>query len=133
MNQLNLQERLLQCRRMFIKRHEVMVRIGVHDFEQAEPQRILIDVDAYVPLKQSQPKNDQLEDVVDYDFIRHVVASRIARGHINLQETLCDDVAQNILDHPQVVAVRVSTCKPDVYEDCDAVGVEILRIKEQLV
>ena len=33
-------------------------------------------------------------------------------------------------DHPQVRAVCVSTEKPDVYPDCDAVGVEVFRIKE---
>ena len=43
---------------------------------------------------------------------------------------MCDDVARMMLEHPQVMAVRVSTEKPDVYEDCDAVGVEIFRLKE---
>jgi dihydroneopterin aldolase len=33
-------------------------------------------------------------------------------------------------EHPQVRAARVSTEKPDVYPDCDAVGVEVFRIKE---
>ena len=50
-------------------------------------------------------------------------------GHIELQETLCDDVANTLLEHPKVQAVRVSTEKPDVYPDCDAVGVEVFRIK----
>jgi len=31
--------------------------------------------------------------------------------------------------HPGVQAVRLSTCKPDVYPDCDAVGVEVFRAK----
>jgi dihydroneopterin aldolase len=35
-----------------------------------------------------------------------------------------------MLKHPRVRAVRVSTAKPDVYPDCDAVGVEIFLIKE---
>jgi dihydroneopterin aldolase len=54
----------------------------------------------------------------------------MAQGHIHLQETLCDDVAQAMLTHPKVRAVRVSTEKPDVYPDCDSVGVEVFRIKE---
>jgi dihydroneopterin aldolase len=28
-----------------------------------------------------------------------------------------------------VQAVRLSTCKPDVYPDCESVGVEVFRIK----
>lgn len=127
-----LSDLLLQCRRLFIRRHEVLVRIGVHDFEQRDPQRIWIDADVYVSLHHTQSANDHIDEVVDYDFIRQVVAKRISQGHIQLQETLCDDVAQSILNHPQVLAVRLSTCKPDVYPDCEAVGVEVMLIKPTL-
>jgi dihydroneopterin aldolase len=67
--------------------------------------------------------------VVDYDFMRETVIKRIAQGHIHLQETLCDDLCSLMLVHPDVRAVRISTQKPDVYPDCAAVGVEVLRIK----
>ncbi|MGC9164015.1 MAG: dihydroneopterin aldolase, partial [Thiomonas sp.] len=67
---------------------------------------------------------------VDYDFMRSVIAARIARGHIHLQETLCDDVARIMLEHPRVKAVRVSTEKPDVYPDCHSVGVEVFHVKD---
>jgi dihydroneopterin aldolase len=43
---------------------------------------------------------------------------------------LCDDVSKIMLAHPNVRAVKVSTAKPDVYPDCEAVGVEIFLIKE---
>ena len=61
--------------------------------------------------------------------MRALVRERIAAGHINLQETLCDDLARVLLAHPLVRAVRVSTEKPDVYPDCDAVGVEVFHFK----
>jgi len=67
--------------------------------------------------------------VVDYDFIRRTVATRLSQGHIHLQETLCDDILAAILAHPKVHAARVSTAKPDVYPDCEAVGVEVFRSK----
>ncbi len=117
------------CRKLFLRRHEVMVQIGVHEFEKTAPQRMWIDVDLYVPLAHTTPQNDHIAEVVDYDFVREVVAQRIARGHIELQETLCDDLADELMRHPGVQAVRLSTCKPDVYPDCDAVGVEVFRAK----
>ena len=117
------------CRKLFLRRHEVMVQIGVHEFEKTAPQRLWIDVDLYVPLAQTTPQNDHIAEVVDYDFVREVVAQRIARGHIGLQETLCDDLVDQLMRHPGVQAVRLSTCKPDVYPDCDAVGVEVFRAK----
>ena len=62
--------------------------------------------------------------------MRSTIAKRVSLGHIHLQETLCDDLAKALIAHPQVRAVRLSTEKPDVYPDCDAVGVEVFRIKE---
>ena len=119
----------LSCRRLFLRNYEVHINIGVHDFEKLGPQRVRVNVDMYVLLSQSTPKADRIHEVVDYDFIRRTIAARVNAGHIELQETLCDDVANTLLEHPKVQAVRVSTEKPDVYPDCDAVGEEVFRIK----
>ena len=121
---------LNDCRRLFLRDYEVLINIGVHEFEKKGEQRILINVDLFIPLILSTPKEDQLDEVVDYDFIRSTIARRMAQGHIHLQETLCDDVVKAMLAHPKVRAVRVSTEKPDVYPDCASVGVEVFRIKE---
>jgi len=123
---------LMDCRRLFLRDYEVWINIGVHDFEKRGEQRVLMNVDLYVPLALSTPKADALEEVVDYDFIRRTISTRIKRGHIHLQETLCDDVLALMLAHPRVRAARVSTEKPDVYPDCEAVGVEVFGMKEAL-
>ena len=120
---------LADCRRLFLRNHELAVHIGVHDFEHGAPQRIRFNVDLYVPLALSTPQHDQLDEVVDYDFIRRTIVERVSRGHIHLQETLADDVLAKMLEHPHVRAARVSTEKPDVYPDCDAVGVEVFGLK----
>lgn len=122
--------RLMDCRRLFLRNYEVRINIGVHEIEKRGEQRVLINVELYVPLAVSTPTRDQLHEVLDYDFIRRSIAGRVARGHIHLQETLVDDVLAAMLAHPRVRAARVSTEKPDVYPDCDAVGVEVFGIKE---
>ena len=128
--QLSLMDELRRnCRRLFLRRHEVQARIGAHDFEKGVTQRLWIDVDLYVPLQQSTPSVDRLHEVVDYDFVRAEVATRLAQGHVELQETLCDDLARRLLAHANVRAVRVATSKPDVYPDCEEVGVEVFHIK----
>jgi dihydroneopterin aldolase len=119
---------LAGCRRLFLRNYEVQVRLGVHDFERLGPQRILVNVDLYIPLSQSTPQSDQLHEVVDYDFIRSCIAQRVSQGHIQLQETLVDDLLQTFLAHPKVRAARVSTEKPDVYPDCEGVGVEVFGL-----
>jgi len=122
---------LRDCRRLFLRNYEVMINIGVHDFEKKGEQRVLINVDLYIPLAESTPKADQLDEVVDYDFMRETVSKRMAQGHVHLQETLVDDLVQALLAHPRVRAVGLSTMKPDVYPDCEGVGVEVFKIKDE--
>ena len=121
---------LSDCRRLFLRNYEVQINIGVYEFEKKGEQRVLINVDLFIPLEVSTPNHDHLDEVVDYDFIRDTIAKRMAAGHIHLQETLCDDVVKAMLQHPRVRAACVSTMKPDVYPDCEGVGVEVFRIKE---
>jgi dihydroneopterin aldolase len=130
MHSLLVHPALMDCRRLFLRDYEVRINIGVHEFEKRGEQRVLINVDLFVPLAQSTPHADRLEEVLDYDFIRSSIIERVARGHIHLQETLADDVLQLMLAHPRVKAARVSTEKPDVYPDCEAVGVEVFGLKE---
>lgn len=122
---------LAQCRRLFVRHMEMMVNIGVHEFERQGPQRVMIDIDLYVDLAASTPQRDKLDEVFDYDFIRRSVFERIGQGHIELQETLCDDLLARMLACPEVMAARVCTEKPDVYPGCEAVGCERFGIKER--
>ena len=120
---------LRNCRRLFLRGLTVQAHIGIHDFELHSAQRIVIDVDLYVSFAGTSPHDDRIDEVVDYDFVRAVVHARVAKGHINLQETLCDDILSHLLEHTGVMAARVSTRKPDVYPDCESVGVEAFRAK----
>jgi len=120
----------LECRRIFLRDHVIWVQIGAHDFEKTQAQRVIFNVELFVPYASSTPQTDRLSEVVDYDFVREVIARRVATGHVELQETLCDDLATQLLAHPQVAAVRLSSCKPDVYPDCAGVGVEVFRMKD---
>lgn len=120
---------LQNCRRLFLRNYDILINIGVHDFEKKDEQHVIINIDLYVPLGQNTPKEDQLHEVVDYDFMRETIKEIASHGHIQLQETLCDEIMQKMLAHPLVIAARVSTEKPDVYPDCDGVGVEIFKVK----
>ena len=122
--------RLADCRRIFLRNYVVDANIGIHAHEQNGAQRVALNVDVFVPLSLSTPRHDRIHEVIDYDFIRLAIKHRIEQGHINLQETLVDDVARALLAHPAVRAVRVSSEKPDVYDDVDAVGIEVVHFKE---
>ena len=125
-----LDPRLADCRRLFLRNYVVDANIGIHAFEKAGAQRLALNVDLYIPLALSTPRHDRIHEVIDYDFIRLTIRHRLEQGHINLQETLVDDIARSLLAHPAVRAVRVASEKQDVYADVDAVGVEVLQFKD---
>ena len=120
---------LADCRRLFLRHFEIMMNIGVYESEKKGPQRVLINVDVYVPLTDNTPKEDKLLEVVDYNLMRDTIHSIAAVGHIHLLETLCDKIADTLMQHKLIRAVGISAEKPDVYPDSEGVGVEILRIK----
>ena len=72
-----------------------------------------------------------MAEAVDYDCVRNTIFQTISQGHIHLQETLCDEIIKRVLQHPLVMALRVSTENPDVYNDCQGVGVEVYATRQQ--
>jgi dihydroneopterin aldolase len=112
---------------LFLRDLDVSARIGVHDFERAAPQRLLINI--ALALEQA-PEADEITAVTDYDFIRRDIHRILARGHIDLQESLCLAIIEACRAQPNVVAARISTRKPDVYPDAGAVGCRMVWIAE---
>ena len=119
---------LSQARRIFLKNFALSVSIGVHDFEKAAIQRIVVNVDLYLE-PHVRVERDSIEETVDYDFLRGEIMRIAGSGHFHLQETFCERVLAVCLDRPGVIAARVSTEKPEVYPDCESVGFEIFRVK----
>jgi dihydroneopterin aldolase len=122
-----LDPRLSDCRRIFLQEFSLEASIGFHDFEKEARQRILVSVELFVPKQLSSSSRDDVQDVVDYDFIRMGVHRLTHSRHYNLQETLIDDIVRLCFEPKSVRAVRVTTQKPDVYPDCQTVGIEVFE------
>lgn len=126
-----LDPRLADCRRIFLHDYAIDASIGFHAFERAARQRILVNVELFVPIARSTSSTDTVDDTVDYDFIRHGIGELAGERHYNLQETLIDRIVEMCFAQKPVRAVRVSTEKPDVYPDCRTVGIEVFRFRPQ--
>jgi 7,8-dihydroneopterin aldolase/epimerase/oxygenase len=124
-----LDPRLAQCRRIFVRHFALPVSIGFLPEEQLAKQRVIFDIDVFVPIALTTPAHDQASEVIDYDFIRRRVVELAQSQHFNLQETLLDRVVTLLLDKPGVIAVRAVTQKPDIYPDDMTVGIEVFRFK----
>lgn len=120
-----------QCRLLSLRQYELDVRIGTHDFERKQAQRMWFDVDLCVDLNDAPAASDSIAQTVDYDFVRTGIAQLVGKKHYEIQETLCDAIVRHLLEKPQIRAVRVCICKPDVYPDCRSVGVERVALQGQ--
>jgi dihydroneopterin aldolase len=122
--------RLENCRRIFIRDYRLDMEIGAYAHEKNKSQYVAVNIEFWVPLAWNTPQNDDIEEIVNHDFVRPGIQQIITRGHINLQETLCDAIVELVLSHPKVIATRVSTEKREVYPDCECAGVEVFRFKD---
>ncbi len=118
-------------RHVFIRDLLLPCSIGIHQHEKLEPQQIRINLDLAV--KESiDGLNDQIEKVVCYEEIVVRVRALISRGHVNLVETLGDDIANMCLEDLRVRSVRIRIEKLDVFKDATSVGIEIERFATEI-
>src|SRR4029078_4546548 len=111
--------------RVFMHDLVLDVEIGVYTHEKGVTQRVRFSVD--VDLIPTDALNDDIREAFDYDTIIKGIKAIIARGHINLVETLADEIATLCLAHPRAQSARVMIEKLD--KEPGAVGVEIVRAK----
>ena len=112
--------------RVFMHDLVLDVEIGVYTHEKGVTQRVRFSVDVDV-IPTSVALDDNIDRAFDYDTIIQGIKDLVARGHINLVETLAEDVAMHCLAHPRASAVTVRIEKLD--KEPGAVGVEIRRGK----
>lgn len=104
--------------------YRVAADIGFHAFEVGAPQPLVIDLEIWLDAA-ALPTTDTAAAAWDYDFLRVEIAAMVAGRRFNLQETLAAAIYAMIAARPGVTALRVRTAKPDVYPDCDSVGVTL--------
>ena len=114
------------ARTVFLRDLELDAFIGVYDCEQASPQPVLINLRATVQ-KPEDPIFDDLSNAVCYNKLSEGIKEIIARGHIKLVETLAEEIAELVLAHEMVNAVRVSVEKTNAISEAAGAGVEIFR------
>ncbi len=112
------------ARKIVLEDFDLPVDIGFHAFEIGTPQRLRINVEVWLDAA-SFPTSDEVAAAWDYDRLRSGIQDIVAGRRFNLQETVCRAVYDLVAARAGVVALRVSTRKPDIYPDCAAVGVEL--------
>jgi len=115
-----------QVRHVFVRDLVVEANIGIHAHEKKQSQRIRINLDLSV-VDDYLMDADNIDQVVCYEQVVIETKAIIATGHINLVETLAEQIAERILVMPKTLSVRVRVEKLDVLPDVGSVGIEIER------
>ena len=113
-----------RTRKIILEGFTLDVDIGFHDFEVGRPQRLVVNVEVWVD-ETSFPADDDQQGAWNYDFLRSEIAALAAGRRYNLQETLVRAIYDLVAARRGVTALKVSSRKPDVYPDCEGVGVEL--------
>ena len=114
-------------RHVFIRDLTLTCLIGVHKHERKRRQRVRINLDLAV--REDLPiDTDRLADVVCYEDVANGIRGLVADGHVNLVETLAENIAALCLADLRVRTARVRIEKLDVFEDAASAGVEIERL-----
>ncbi|HIF11181.1 MAG TPA: dihydroneopterin aldolase [Sneathiellales bacterium] len=118
-------------RHVFIRDLVLTCSIGIHSHEKIAGQRLRINLDLSVD-ESGRPIDDNIKNVICYEQLADGVSDIIGRGHVNLVETLAEDVAAMCLEDRRVLSARVRVEKLDILEDAQSVGVEIERFNSEV-
>ncbi len=118
-------------RRVFIRDLVLDARIGVYPEEKGGRQPVRINIsfemrddgldypDGVGP--------DEVSRVVDYDRLAKRVRALVGGAHVELVETMAEQIARLCLADARVLSVRVQVEKLAVFADAASAGVEIHR------
>lgn len=110
--------------RIFVRDMVLDCHIGVYDEEQGVTQKVGFTIEAAIAPDVHSVK-DEIVEVPSYDNLSDAVKAVVGKGHINLVETLAEEIAERILQDGRILSVRVRIDKLE--RGPAAVGVEIVR------
>jgi dihydroneopterin aldolase len=113
-----------RTRKIVLDGYELALDIGFHEFEVGNPQRLVVTVEVWID-EASFAAADEVGLAWNYDYLRTTIGDLVAGRRFNLQETLAREIYERVAARRGVTALRVVTRKPDVYPDCQGVGVEL--------
>lgn len=114
--------------KIVLQNYETQARIGAYERERYAEQPLRLNVAVYV--SRCPALNIDLADVYNYDLIIEAIESVLCEGHIDLQETLIEKVAERLLENDLVRAVYLRSEKTEAYPKADFVGVEAFFTKK---
>src|SRR5690606_14689682 len=122
----------MPTRRIFFSQISLDARIGILEHELRATQPLHIDAEFDVDITQ-QVHDQNIQTVLDYRLLRNAIIEECTQAHVNLLETLSEQVVSRLFrDFPDVCRVKIRISKPLAFSDCGAVGIELQRERSEL-
>lgn len=104
----------------------VEVKCGLHPWERhpERPNRLKFSVQLYARLPGAKLEGSGF---IDYDPVRKAILALPSRPHIDLLETIVDELVAVCFNDPRVEACRVSVRKPDIFNEVAGAGIDVFR------
>jgi len=114
--------------RVMLRGVRTEAHVGRHAWERhaERPARLIVDVDMLAP---TEGPAGVAGPLIDYDIVRDAVRAWPGRPHTDLLETLAEELVALCFSIPAVQACRVSVQKPDIFNEADAAGIELFRVR----
>ena len=115
----------MPTRRIVFSRLALDARIGILEHERRATQPLHIDAEIDVDITRQVDDHD-IHSVLDYRHLREAIVDECTQAHVNLIETLTENVAHRLMrDFADIRSLRIRISKPMAFSDCAAVAIEI--------
>ena len=112
--------------RIYIRDLRLRCIVGIYPEERTNKQDVLINVVLWCDLKRAG-ETDQIEDTVNYKFVKKRIASLVEKSEFLLIERMANAIAALCLEERGVEQVQVTVDKPGALRFARSVAVEITR------
>lgn len=93
--------------------------LGILDHEKIAPQPIQVDAELNLGTQPLSPRDDHIQNVLDYRKVREIIIDECTAEHVNLLESLIGKLAHRLMLLPGVLGVRVKIAKLEIFDDCE--------------
>jgi FolB domain-containing protein len=103
--------------------------VGIKPDERVNAQDILINLALVADLRPAGA-SDRIEDCVNYRTITKEIIALVEASDFRTVEKLAEEIARQVLAHPEIAEVEVTVEKPGALRFARSVGVTIVRRRE---
>ena len=114
--------------RVFVRNLHIPMNIGITADERREKQTVIVNLELDVK-RNPNWQSDDISNVISYADIKDGIEKIAGSREFNLLETFIEVCADFCFSFDICESVRIRAEKPDIFDETDSVGVEILRLR----